>query len=97
MIKKYISYVQNNPHGYWFKRKIYGWGWTPVKWQGWLASILYTGIVVLLALRLNEESSTDQILFSFVLPVIVLTITFICIAFKKGESPKWQWGNWEEE
>ena len=28
------EYIRNNPKGYWFKRKLYGWGWFPVKWEG---------------------------------------------------------------
>jgi hypothetical protein len=34
MFKKYIEYLKDNPQGYWFKRKVWGWGWTPVTWQG---------------------------------------------------------------
>lgn len=33
MFKNYLDYIRDNPHGYWFKRKLYGWGWTPVTWQ----------------------------------------------------------------
>ncbi len=29
----------------WFKRKTYGWGWTPVSWQGWLVTL---GLVVVI-------------------------------------------------
>jgi len=31
----YIEYVRDNPRRYWFKRKLFGWGWTPVTRQGW--------------------------------------------------------------
>ncbi len=27
MIKKYLNYIKDNPEHYWFKAKIYGWGW----------------------------------------------------------------------
>ena len=36
MIKEYIAYLKDNLKRYWFKSKLYGWGWVPVKWQGWL-------------------------------------------------------------
>lgn len=39
-IKKYIEYLKDNPEGFWFKRKLYGWGWIPVKWQGWLVIVI---------------------------------------------------------
>ena len=30
MLKQYIAYLKDNPQGYWFKAKLYGWGWVPV-------------------------------------------------------------------
>jgi len=39
MLKKYIAYLKDNPKRYWFKAKMYGWGWTPVKWQDWLVGV----------------------------------------------------------
>jgi hypothetical protein len=29
MFKRQLDYLRNNPQRYWFKRKLYGWGWTP--------------------------------------------------------------------
>ena len=45
MIKECIAYLKDNPRGYWFKAKLYGWGWVPVKWQGWLGVVI--GIAIL--------------------------------------------------
>ena len=53
MIKEYIKYLKDNPQEYWFKAKLYGWGWTPVKWQGWCVIFLY--IVLILGLVLVRE------------------------------------------
>ena len=25
----------------WFRRKTFGWGWTPAGWEGWLATLLF--------------------------------------------------------
>lgn len=36
MLKEYLEYLKDNPKHLWFKRKLYGWGWVPVRWQGWL-------------------------------------------------------------
>lgn len=92
LVKKYLGYVRNNPEGYWFKRKWYGWGWTPVKWQGWAVTLLYVGLLVAFAMTIDEDSSPSEIAFTFVLPAVLLTIAFIRIAYKKGQKPKWQWG-----
>ena len=41
IFKKYSEYLRDNPEGYWFKRKLYGWGWTPARWQGWVVLVVY--------------------------------------------------------
>lgn len=40
----------------WFKRKTYGWGWTPVAWQGWLVIVLYVLFIVSGVADLDHES-----------------------------------------
>lgn len=92
-IQKYIAYLKNNPEGYWFKRKLYGWGWTPARWQGWLVIAVYLVAVLLFALTIDKNSPTREIVFTSVLPILILTITLIRICYKKGEKPRWQWGD----
>jgi hypothetical protein len=96
MFKKYLSYFKDNPNHYWFKRKIWGWGWVPVMWQGWLTTLLYIVLVLLLVLTREESIPGDPDSGSNFLvsgmPIIILTVLFIFIAYKKGEKPKWQWG-----
>lgn len=77
---------------FWFKRKRYGWGWYPASWQGWLVTLAYVAGVIFFASTLNEDASPREWFFMFALPITLLSITFIRIAYKKGESPKWQWG-----
>jgi hypothetical protein len=76
----------------WFKRKWYGWGWYPATWQGWCITVLYIALVVLFGLTLDESSPPQEIAFTFGIPVLLLTITFIQIAYRTGEKPRWQWG-----
>jgi hypothetical protein len=92
MLKKYIAYLKDNPNGYWFKRKLFGWGWTPVKWQGWLTLAVYLFGIVIFGSTLNNKSSDKEAFIYFVLPVISLTALFFAVAYKKGEKPCWQWG-----
>lgn len=91
-IKKYTEYIKDNPEGYWFKRKLYGWGWTPAKWQGWVVLIIYILALFLFAFSIDESSPDREVIFTFVLPIVLLTITLIGICYKKGEKPRWQWG-----
>lgn len=96
MLKEYIEYLKDNPQNYWFKAKLYGWGWTPAKWQGWL--IIFTYITLIISLVLNKEESipgnpdSGSNFLIFALPIILLTSLLIFICYKKGEKPKWQWG-----
>lgn len=92
MLQKYIDYVKDNPKGYWFKAKLYGWGWTPVTWQGWAVTLGYIALVLALALTINEHSSTKEVAFTFLLPIAILTASLIRICYAKGEKPEWRWG-----
>lgn len=92
LIKEHIEYLKNNPEGYWFKRKLYGWGWTPAKWQGWVVIAIYVIAIVAFVLTIDENSPDREIAFTFILPVVLLTMTLIRICYKKGEKPRWQWG-----
>jgi hypothetical protein len=96
MFKKYVDYVRDNPEHYWFKRKLWGWGWTPATWQGWSVTLLYITLILLLAFTREDTIAGNPDLGSnflvFGLPVILLTAVLIFIAYKTGEKPKWQWG-----
>src|SRR3989344_8943214 len=92
MIKEYIRYLKDNPNRYWFRARLYGWGWTPATWQGWLILLIYIVAVVLFALTIDENSPPQEAVFTFILPVLLLTATLLRICYKKGEKPRWQWG-----
>ena len=88
MFKKAIEYYKHNPEGYWFKRKIYGWGWVPVKWQGW--------VVVLVAVAFISGgiyiSEIDNAPGVAVLGVLLGAAVIFGFGRWKGEKACWQWG-----
>src|SRR6185503_3908924 len=90
--ENYNKYIQDNPEGYWFKRKLYGWGWTPATWQGWVVILMYILALTFFALTIDKNSPSNEIWFTLILPIVLLTITLIRICYKKGEKPRWQWG-----
>ena len=93
MIKKHIDYLKDNPEGYWFKRKIYGFGWVPATRQGWFIIIIYVIFLVIIFKNTDSYShSASDTLLGIVVPTLILTATLILIAYWKGESPRWQWG-----
>lgn len=92
LIKEQIEYLKDNPNNLWFKRKLYGWGWVPVKWQGWAVTIGYVLAMMAFAFTIDENSPTREVIFTFVLPVFLLTVALFSICYRKGEKPRWQWG-----
>ncbi len=95
-MNEYIKYLKDNPQGYWFKAKLYGWGWTPAKWQGWAVILIYTALILTLIFTRedsvvgNPDSGSNVLVFA--LPIIILTTLLIFICYKKGEKPGWKWG-----
>lgn len=77
---------------HWFKRKRYGYGWTPSSWQGWAVIILYVVVAVGGALTLIDmpENSFSKELGFYLLVMLISTVALIKISYKKGPSPKWQ-------
>jgi hypothetical protein len=67
---------------YWFKPKMYGWGFVPITWQGWLFTIVLLLFVLIAMVRnglwlpgfpLEYEVNILQIL-SFVFDITVLVL-----------------------
>jgi len=85
--------MKDNPKRYWFKRRLYGWGWVPVRWAGWVVVLFFILFLLLegFAISLKSNPSKGDFLFFFgnlILAVVVLMI----ICYKNGEKPKWSWG-----
>lgn len=88
-MKNYIKYLKNNPKNYWFKRKLYGWGWVPATKEGWMI-ILIWAIIFIFSISKIEKNDSEIGRNLFV--ILIETIILIFIAYKKGEKPKWSWG-----
>lgn len=77
----------------WFRRKTYGWGWTPITWEGWLASSLLFLIPLCIRLSLKAYGLPKDTQYFYAwasVPILFMALTLICFRF--GEKPKWQWG-----
>ena len=93
IIKNYIEYLKDNPKGYWFKRKLYGWGWTPATWQGWAVTLLAVGLIIANAIRVGEQQMNDaDTIKQILLPTFILVLVLVVVSYRKGEKPKWTWG-----
>jgi len=87
-IKDHIKYLRNNPKHYWFKRKLYGWGWVPVTWQGWLVVIVGLAFFLFGMYVGETDDAPGATLIGF---LIMLAIIFF-FGYKNGEKPRWSWG-----
>ena len=79
MIKEYIKYLKDNPRGYWFKARLYGWGWTPATWQGWLVLAIWLVLVLFFAFKLEfiQKISNMVLAFSEKRPYLFYPIMFL--------------------
>jgi hypothetical protein len=83
---------------YWFKPKMYGYGATPVTWQGW-ASSLVAAVALLLVLRffvLTVPGAASHPLWEVGLGMVlaagvVMAFTSLAKAKTDGEW-RWRWG-----
>lgn len=92
-IKSYTDYVKDNPQGYWFKAKLYGWGWTPATWQGWIAVLMFVLFLLWNArLLTNTVEPTNEELLTFFARLLVGLILLLVITYKTSEKPHWHWG-----
>jgi hypothetical protein len=72
--------------GYWFAPKMFGYGVTPVTWQGWLLTLAFT--VVLIAAILLIPGDLARITVA-----AALILGFCVIAARKTDGGwRWRWG-----
>lgn len=77
--------MSNRPE--WFAPKRYGYGATPISWQGWALTFGFAAIVILLAVKLGQR---PMVLFAVVAP---LTVCFTVICARTTRGPwRWRWG-----
>lgn len=70
----------------WFKRKLFGWGWRPSSWEGWLVLLVWI-VFLCFFIRNIEQKPLKNFIILF---ASMLILVFIC--YKRGEKPRWQWG-----
>jgi hypothetical protein len=70
-----------------------GWGWTPVRWQGWLTILAAVAFIVWNGLSLESlKEPTGATLFWFFVKTLAALAVLLIICYKKREKPGWQWG-----
>jgi hypothetical protein len=72
----------------WFAPKRYGYGATPDTWQGWLLTLGFVAIAILLSVKLAHR---PIVLIAVLAPVVVLFMV-ICARTTRG-GWRWRWGD----
>jgi CHASE2 domain-containing sensor protein len=71
----------------WFKRKAYGWGWTPSTWEGWLLIVTWAALTILLTKNIDQENYRLRLIGIGISIIILIKICYV-----RGELPRWTWG-----
>ena len=85
--------MENQAKRYWFRRKQYGWGWTPATWEGWVTIVIFLAVFMLMYVPFifhHDSNKTD--LWWFLAKMLVWGVALIGVCYYKGESPRWEWG-----
>jgi hypothetical protein len=72
----------------WFVPKRYGYGATPVTWQGWALTFGFVAIAMVLALRFAQR---PLVFFAALAPFLVAFMV-ICARTTRG-GWRWRWGD----
>ena len=89
-LRRVIFGVPNK--NYWFKRRRYGWGWTPVTWQGWVTVASALLLIVANSLMLEKLILSTSVIVLFGINTIAVIVALVLISYAKGPAPKWRWG-----
>jgi hypothetical protein len=96
IVKKYVEYLKDNPKGYWFKREVWGLGWTPSRREGWVVIVGYALYLVWITTDFADEILSGMLPndepLMFMGKVAVSTLLLLWLCYRKGEPLRWQWG-----
>ena len=80
---------------YWFRPKRYGYGATPVTWQGWAVTLAVAGIAVAATVRLKPHAvEWPAIWAAIVVSDVLALVALLVVTRRKTEGEwRWRWGN----
>jgi hypothetical protein len=78
---------------YWFVPKQYGYGATPVTWEGWVVAAIFLAIVIALVLIVPRRKKAGLSNKGPLIALFASTAVFIWIcAVKTNGDWSWRWG-----
>ncbi len=83
---------------YWFRPKRYGYGATPITWQGWLLTIAFVALLIGIMKMLEAGFGGGQARVAVLAATAAATVLFIWISWRKTDGAwRWRWGTDAEE
>jgi hypothetical protein len=76
---------------YWFKPKRYGYGATPVTWQGWLVTVAAFFVVMAASLLPPMIAPAAGWLWLAVLAIDGLAVVALLIVSRRKTEGEWRW------
>ena len=76
---------------YWFKPKRYGYGATPVSWEGWLVTGLAVAIIFVSSLTLVGQGRPNPIALVIWLAIVSATVVGLSIVGRRKTDGAWRW------
>ena len=75
---------------FWFKPKSFGYGATPVTWEGWAVVVAYLAVVLGCALMLTLRQEDWKMWAS---AIVIATVVMVPLSWMKTDGPwAWNWG-----
>ena len=75
---------------YWFRQKTFGYGATPVTWQGWAVTLVSAGLLLAIVFGARRIADRDIRLWAHVLGIAAVLIPTVVISYLKTEGG-WRW------
>jgi hypothetical protein len=80
---------------YWFRPKSFGYGATPVTWEGWLltlASVVVTGAAILVTILAEMHNWPDRRIYQVICLIVVAVTQIVTIIVSRLKtSQEWRW------
>jgi hypothetical protein len=79
-------------HEFWFRPKTYGFGATPVTWEGWAVIAVYVAVVCAVVLLRRKRSLRSW--WQAVIAILIATGAMAWVAEAKTDGAwEWRWGH----
>jgi hypothetical protein len=75
---------------YWFKPRRFGYGVTPITWQGWLVTVATLIVVVGSAMMVPQFADKTRWAF-IIVPIDLLAIVALLIVSRLKTDGEWRW------